>query len=127
MSAFGPDLDVSWLLGFRFLYGLLLFVAGFIINRWADTVLARLRANTASDDYVIPRGGLYEEVSCPNYLGEILMWIGWAFMTWSQAGLAFAVFTAANLIPRAVSHHNWYRRTFPSYPRRRRAIIPYLL
>ena len=41
--------------------------------------------------------------------------------------LSFAVWTAANLIPRAVSHHAWYRRTFPDYPSDRRAVIPALL
>jgi protein-S-isoprenylcysteine O-methyltransferase Ste14 len=126
LSALGPHYELSWLLSFRFLYGSLLFVAGFVINRWSDATLSRLR-KPGEDGYHVPRGGLFEEVSCPNYLGEIIQWTGWAVMTWSEAGLAFAVFTAANLIPRAVSHHNWYRRTFPSYPRRRRAIIPYLL
>ena len=28
-------------------------------------------------------------------------------------GLAFCVFTAANLIPRARSNHRWYREKFP--------------
>ena len=41
--------------------------------------------------------------------------------------LSFAIWTAANLIPRAVSHHAWYRRTFPDYPANRRAVIPALL
>jgi protein-S-isoprenylcysteine O-methyltransferase Ste14 len=126
LSALGPTYELGWLLSFRFLYGLLLFVTGFVINRWSDRTLARL-ARSSDDGYQIPRGGLFEEVSCPNYLGEVVQWAGWAFMTWSQAGLVFAVFTAANLVPRAVSHHNWYRRKFPAYPRRRRAIIPYVL
>jgi hypothetical protein len=56
-----------------------------------------------------------------------MMWTGWAVATWSLAGLSFALFTAANLIPRAVSHHRWYRRTFADYPRRRKAVIPGLL
>ena len=66
-------------------------------------------------------------VSCPNYLGEIVEWAGWALATWSLAGLAFAVWTAANLLPRALAHHRWYRDRFPDYPARRRAIIPFLL
>ena len=31
--------------------------------------------------------------SCPNYLGEILEWLGWAVATWSSCGLAFMLFT----------------------------------
>jgi hypothetical protein len=47
--------------------------------------------------------------------------------TWSVAGLSFAVFTAANLIPRAVSNHRWYLQTFSDYPKDRKAVIPFLL
>jgi hypothetical protein len=126
LSALGPELGLRWLLSVRFLYGTVLFVAGFAINRWADWKLRRLRA-PGEACYKIPRGGLFDEVSCPNYFGEIVQWYGWAIATWSLPGAAFAVFTAANLIPRAVSHHAWYRRTFPEYPGRRKAIIPYFL
>ena len=126
LTALGPAYPIAWLWSFRFLYGSLLFVTGFVINRWADYKLANLR-KPGETDYKIPHGGLYDEVSCPNYLGEIMQWLGFAIATWSLPAAAFALFTAANLIPRAVSHHRWYQRTFPDYPRRRRAILPYVL
>ena len=77
--------------------------------------------------YKIPRGGPYRLVSCPNYLGEMVEWGGWALLTWSMPGLAFAAWTAANLLPRAMTHHRWYQDKFPDYPRERRAVIPFLL
>jgi protein-S-isoprenylcysteine O-methyltransferase Ste14 len=77
--------------------------------------------------YTIPRGWLYEYVSCPNYLGEILVWCGWAIATWSLAGLAFALYTAANVGPRALAHHRWYLREFEDYPRQRKALIPFVV
>ena len=52
--------------------------------------------------------------------------IGWAIATWSLAGVAFAVFTAANLVPRSFDHHRWYRQQFPEYPSKRKALIPYI-
>lgn len=110
----------------RFLVGTALFLAGFAVNVHADAVLRNLR-KPGEQGYAIPRGGLYRWVSCPNYLGEILEWCGWALATWSPAGLAFAVFTFANLAPRAWSNHTWYRRTFPDYPPERRALIPFLV
>lgn len=116
----------SWLRDPRFVVGVVLFLAGQAINEQADRVLRRLRA-PGETGYKIPRGGLYEWVSCPNYLGEIVEWIGWAVATWSVSGLAFAVYTVANLAPRALSHHGWYRAEFPDYPRKRKALIPLVL
>lgn len=125
LSRFG-DYPNDWLADPRFLVGAALFVTGFAINRWADATLRRLR-QPGDAGYQIPRGGLYELISCPNYAGELIEWIGFAVAAWSLAGAAFAVFTAANLVPRAVAHHRWYRRTFDSYPEERNAIVPYLL
>lgn len=113
----------SWLLDFRFVVGVVLFLVGFTINRWADTTLRSLR-KPGEVSYSIPYGGLYNWVSCPNYLGEIIEWVGWALATWCLPGLAFAVWTIANLAPRARSHHAWYRANFPEYPQNRRALLP---
>jgi protein-S-isoprenylcysteine O-methyltransferase Ste14 len=117
-----PD---RWLGDPRFLAGVALFGLGLWLNRRSDASLRRLRA-PGETGYRIPRGGAFELVSCPNYLGEILEWCGWALATWSWAGLAFALYTIANLAPRAVTHHRWYRSTFPDYPPERRALVPYL-
>jgi len=116
----------DWLLDPRFLGGVALFLLGFGINRWADRVLRNLRA-PGETGYKIPRGGLYELIACPNYFGELLEWVGWALATYSLAGLSFAAFTAANLIPRALANRRWYREQFPDYPPSRRAMIPFLL
>ena len=115
----------AWLTDPRFIIGVLIFCAGFVINKHADAVL---RGLWDPDDpgYKIPYGGMYKYISCPNYFGEILTWIGWAVMTWSIAGLFFVIWTAANLVPRARSNHNWYKENFPDYPKERRAIIPFL-
>lgn len=113
----------EWLVDPRFMLGGSVFVAGFIINRWADRVLRQLRS-PGELGYRIPQGGLYRYISCPNYLGEIVEWFGWAIATWSLPGLAFAAWTFANLAPRARAHNMWYHRTFPEYPEGRKALIP---
>ena len=114
---------LSWLINPRFLTGIAVFVAGFVINRQADFTLSHLREQ-GEKHYVIPYGGMYRWISCPNYLGEILIWIGWAIATWSLAGLSFAAWTIANLLPRAKAHHEWYNKKFPEYPPERKALIP---
>jgi 3-oxo-5-alpha-steroid 4-dehydrogenase 1 len=113
----------SWLLDPRFILGAAIFIAGFIINRWADRVLRNLR-QPGETGYRVPQGGLYRWISCPNYFGEMIEWVGWAIATWSLPGLAFAVWTFANLAPRARAHHTWYHEQFEDYPRGRKAFIP---
>lgn len=127
LSRYAPWLtDATWLVDPCFVLGLGIFAAGFALNRHSDAILRGLRA-ASPGGYRIPYGGGYRLVSCPNYLGELLEWTGFAIAGWSIAGLAFAFFTAANLVPRALAHHRWYRETFDDYPSGRRAVLPYLL
>lgn len=114
---------MNWLWGSNFIIGLIVFITGFVINRWADDVLHKLR-HTGEKGYKIPFGMLYRWISCPNYFGEIIEWIGWAIATWSLPGLCFAIWTFVNLAPRAQAHHSWYLENFPEYPQDRKALIP---
>ena len=124
------SINAGWIGGYgsyvlddpRIWLGIAVFLVGFAINFHADHVLIRLRDQGGG--YRIPTGGLYRWITCPNYFGEMLEWAGWAIATLSLPGLAFFVFTAANLAPRARTHHQWYRERFPDYPPERRALIP---
>ncbi|GJP41564.1 hypothetical protein CLOM_g1224 [Closterium sp. NIES-68] len=118
---------LSWLFSTQFLIGSSLFLLGFITNIAADSALLALRKSSKDTGYQIPRGPLFHLVSCPNYSGELLEWLGWAILTWSWAGFAFFVFACANLMPRAVSHHKWYLQKFEDYPKQRKAVVPFLL
>jgi protein-S-isoprenylcysteine O-methyltransferase Ste14 len=120
-----PDRPVSWLWDPRFLAGLGLFASGFAMAVRADARLRALRP-TRGQQYQVPRGGMFERVSCPHYLGEIVEWTGWALLTWTWAGLVFALWTAANLVPRAGALHRVYREQFPDYPANRAALIPHV-
>jgi 3-oxo-5-alpha-steroid 4-dehydrogenase 1 len=123
---YGDVYPAAWLTDPRFILGLVIFLIGAGINLWSDNKLIGLRAG-GQQGYSIPRGGLFERVSCPNHLGEIIEWTGFALMCWNLPALSFAIWTAANLIPRALSHHAWYRRTFADYPANRCAVIPGLI
>lgn len=120
---FSERYSSAWLKSPQMIVGIALFVSGFIINKWADKTLRNLRDN-GKNGYQIPYGGLYQWISCPNYFGEIIEWMGWAIATWSLPGLAFAVWTFANLAPRAQANHKWYQQRFSSYPKERKAFIP---
>lgn len=121
----GPPRDPPWLASPAFVGGAAVFVAGLALNLHSDELLLRLRA-PGERGYKVPEGGAFRWVSCPNYLGEIVLWVGFAGMTASPAAWAFAAYTAANLAPRARAHHRWYRDTFPDYPRARRALVPFV-
>ena len=109
----------------HFASGSVLFFAGFWLHVAADRTIRNLRTPGGSG-YNIPLGGWFRWVSNPNYLGEIVQWTGWAVLTWSWAGLAFALFTFCNLAPRAIANHRWYKQTFPSYPPERTILIPFI-
>ena len=125
IASIHPDYGMTWLTDPRFIIGVSLFVAGMAINKQSDRILLNLRA-PGEYDYKVPRSGLHRYVAAPNYLGEIIEWTGWAIATWSPAGLLFAAYTFANLAPRAKSHLDWYRSTFPDYPGERKALIPFI-
>ncbi len=114
----------EWLTRLPFLSGLVLFAWGYLINKQSDRALRVLRSQ--HEGYQVPRGGMFRYVSNPHYLGEIMEWVGWAILTWSLAGVAFACFTLANLVPRAIATHRWYKREFADYPADRRVWLPFL-
>lgn len=121
------EYSVEWLSDPRFILGATLFIAGFVVNVAADNALINLRAPGESG-YKIPRGGLFEWISCPNFLGEIVEWIGFAIMTWSLPGLVYAAWVCSTLFTTALGTHRWYREHFgEAYPRERRAVLPYLI
>eukprot|EP01111_Echinosteliopsis_oligospora_P017215 TRINITY_DN7384_c0_g1_i1.p1 TRINITY_DN7384_c0_g1~~TRINITY_DN7384_c0_g1_i1.p1 ORF type:complete len:277 (-),score=55.75 TRINITY_DN7384_c0_g1_i1:116-946(-) len=118
----------------RFFVGFAMYVWGSYINRQSDGILRNIKKNsTASPSappekrYSIPRGAMFEYVSAPNYFGETVEWFGFGIMMWSAGGILFGYWTLSNLLPRAISSHNWYKRTFRNYPKDRKAMIPFLI
>ncbi len=122
---FSTPYNNEWFLNPLFILGLLIFFCGFIINLHSDHIIRNLR-QPGETEFKIPYGGMFKYVSSPSYFGEITEWVGWAIMTWSFPGLIFAVWTFANLAPRARSTHFWYIKTFPDYPNNRKALIPFI-
>ena len=109
-----------------FLLGLVLFVSGVYINLQSDQILINLR-NNSDQGYKIPVGGMFKYVSSPNYLGELIEWLGFAIMVVGLPAFSFFIWTFANLVPRALDNHNWYNQHFKDYPSDRKAIFPFLL
>jgi 3-oxo-5-alpha-steroid 4-dehydrogenase 1 len=129
-STFSPHTDWSWFTDPRFIIGVLLYYGALMVNLRSDQIVRNLRTReevaNGVKNYRIPRGGLFEYVTNPSYFSEIVFWIGFALFTWSLAGVYILAISMANLIPRAISTHAWYREKFADYPERRKILIPYL-
>jgi steroid 5-alpha reductase family enzyme len=109
-----------------FILGLVLFITGVIINFQSDQILINLRKSTDTG-YAIPNSGLFKYVSSPNYFGELIEWLGFAIMASGLPAFSFFIWTFANLVPRALDNHRWYKQQFKDYPTNRKAIFPYIL
>ncbi len=118
-ESYGLNSFYQW----NFILGLLLFISGFFINQKSDHILIHLR-KPGETNYKIPSGFLFKFVSCPNLFGELLQWTGYVIMAWNLPAFSFLIWTAANLIPRALGHHKWYQNHFDEYPKNRKAMIP---
>ncbi len=42
------------------------------------------RSKKATEGYVVPQGGLFGLVSCPHYLGEVVIYLGLAVLCWPE-------------------------------------------
>lgn len=118
---------IEWLYDPRFILGSCLFLSGFIINIQSDNRLINLRGPNESG-YKIPQGGFFKYVSCPNYFGEIVEWIGFALMCWSIPGVMYATWVGITLLTTGLGAHRWYLEKFGNeYPQNRKAVIPFLI
>ncbi|MDD2962104.1 MAG: DUF1295 domain-containing protein [Muribaculaceae bacterium] len=126
---FAPDdmYSTAWLLSPQFISGLLIFACGMIINIHSDSIIRNLRKPGDTRHY-IPQGGMFKYVSSANYLGELLEWIGFAILTWSAAGAVFAIWTFANLAPRAKKINCRYEKEFGTEftKLKLKSILPYI-
>ena len=118
----------------NYIFGLAIFLLGIYINIHSDYSMIKQR-NANQDEnnkYIIPRGFMYELISCPNYFGELTEWLGFFILSNSFSGLVFFISTFANLFPRAIQYHQWYKNKFKEEfvtdkdLIQRKAIVPFL-
>lgn len=119
--------DVQWLVTPQFIIGTLIFFAGMIINIHSDYVIRHLREPGDTRHY-LPKKGMFKYVTSANYFGEFVEWLGFAILTWSLSGAVFALWTFANLAPRAAKIYDNYKREFGDEldTRKVKRIIPFI-
>ena len=103
--------EISWLTKPQFIIGTLIFFVGMIINIHSDYIIRHLRQPGDTRHY-LPKKGMFKYVTSANYFGEFVEWLGFAILTWSLSGAVFAVWTFANLAPRAAKIYDNYKKEF---------------
>jgi len=86
-----------------FYCGLFTFLTGFILEIIADTQKSKFRSNPKNKDHFI-NSGLWSLSRHPNYLGEIILWLGITIMSisalsgWQYVTLISPIFTYVLLV-----------------------------
>ena len=82
-----------------------------------------------STGYKIPRGGLFDYVSCPHYLSEALIYTSMGMMLGmrSQTWWLLTTYVGATQLFQAYNTHMWYKSKFEDYPKNRKMLIPLIL
>ncbi|PSC71218.1 Polyprenol reductase 2 [Micractinium conductrix] len=111
------------------LAGAALFLAGNALQCHSHWLLARLARRGRKGGYKIPRGGAFELVSCPHYLGEVVIYAGLALVAGGGRRVTawlMLLWVLTNLSLAAGMTHQWYQQHFKTYPRRRAALLPWI-
>lgn len=110
-----------------FVIGFLVFLIGLFVNIQSDDIIRNLRKPGDTKHY-LPKDGMFRYVTSANYFGELLEWVGFAVLTWSWSGAVFALWTFANLGPRAARIYDRYKAEFPGEmdTKKVKRIIPFI-
>ena len=107
--------------------GVLIFVVGEVGNCLSHVHLMR-----SAERKTIALGGIFNYVSRPHYLFEILSWLGFALTSFTLPTLLFFLMNTTVLLIRGYRRHAKYRELDikqekdTMYCRKRKAIIPFL-
>nr|AFK46411.1 unknown [Lotus japonicus] len=121
-----PVSDLQIKIGFGF--GILCQVANF----YCHIILRSLRGPGGEGGYQIPRGFLFNIVTCANYTTEIYQWLGFNIATQTVAGYIFLAVATFIMTNWALTKHRRLKKLFdgkegrPRYPRRWVILPPFL-
>lgn len=117
----------EWLTTPKFIAGFMIFLIGMYVNIQSDDIIRNLRKDGDTRHY-LPKEGMFRYVTSANYFGEFVEWVGFAVLTWSWSGAVFALWTFANLAPRASRIYERYKQEFGSQlnTKKTKRMIPFI-
>ncbi|XP_056620730.1 polyprenol reductase [Triplophysa dalaica] len=113
--------------------GTLLFVWASLLQHRSLSLLANLRIDHSGKvetlAHKMPQGGWFERVSCPHYLAELLIYTAMSVCCGCSSFTCWLVvlYVLCNQALAAQLCHDYYRSKFETYPRHRKAFIPFIL
>ncbi|KAH7321011.1 3-oxo-5-alpha-steroid 4-dehydrogenase-domain-containing protein [Stachybotrys elegans] len=107
--------------------GTAIYLFGEINNALVHTYLSSLRS-TGGTERKIPVGYSFKLVTCPNYMFEVIAWLGVIIVTRSWAVAFFLIAGTAQMYSWARGKEHAYRKEFgDSYKKKRFVILPGLM
>jgi hypothetical protein len=119
------------LVNIRLAAGISLFVLGNLEQHRAHKHLASLKTSAAAaagGGYSLPTEGWFQQIDCPHYFWEIMIYSALIVVTAAQAPglLLMTLWSALNLSIVANQVHTWYKGKFDNYPADRKRIFPWV-
>ncbi|GCB66034.1 hypothetical protein scyTo_0010040 [Scyliorhinus torazame] len=112
--------------------GIMLFFWATIHHHKSHVILASLRKNKLGEvinfRHSIPYGDWFEVVSCPHYLAELLIYLAIS-MTFEGRHLTWwflVLYVLLSHAMMAILCHEFYVKKFDTYPKKRKAFIPFI-
>jgi hypothetical protein len=77
--------------------------------------------------YILPQGRWFHWIGSPQYLAEILIYIGFWMQLQNRSGMLLLAWVASNQTLCALRTHAWYQKNFKQYKKeKRKAIVPFV-
>ncbi|XP_037530315.1 polyprenol reductase [Nematolebias whitei] len=113
--------------------GVALFVGASVLQHQSIVLLARLRTGKSGRvetlAHRMPSGGCFELVSCPHYFAELLIYVSFSLIVGGHS-LTWWLVVLYVLFNQALAgqlSHELYVSKYDSYPKHRKAFIPFVL
>lgn len=114
----------STLINYVNIFGLIVYIFGEVSNAHTHLTLSRLRSKGGTERGV-PRGYGFNLVTCPNYLFEMIAWLGVNLVTKCTATALFTAIAWAQMHVWAIKKEKALRQEFPdTYKKKRNGIFP---
>ena len=118
-------------ISFMTVFWTLSFIYSWYHQYQSNLTLANMRkdkkGSVVSQKHSIPRGGFFEMLSSAHMFFEMAMYISlYGILNENTSAIYVLLWVLSNQSMNSYLTHQWYKETFKDYPKKRKAIIPFL-